>query len=72
MLRKLIVLDYVDEKEIVRVVGRDQSIAWYACEAALGRRDMLGLMDRKHREVYVEYLSLMVSCYWIKASITAW
>ena len=27
MLRKQIVL----EKEIVRVVGRDQSVAWYAC-----------------------------------------
>ena len=37
MLRKLKVLDYVDEKEIVRVVGRDQSVAWYACKAALGK-----------------------------------
>ena len=37
MLRKRIVLDYVDEKEIVRVVGRDQSVAWYACKAALGK-----------------------------------
>ena len=37
MLRKQIVLDYVDEKEIVRVVGRDQSVAWYACQAALGK-----------------------------------
>ena len=37
MLRKLIVLDYVDEKEIVRVVGRDQSVAWYAYGIALGK-----------------------------------
>ena len=37
MLRKQIVLDYVDEKKIVRVVGRDQSVAWYACEGALGK-----------------------------------
>ena len=37
MLRKLTVLDYVDKKEIVRVVRRDQSVAWYACEAALGK-----------------------------------
>ena len=36
MLRKLLVLDFVDEKEIVRVVGRDRSVAWYACEASLG------------------------------------
>ena len=36
MLRKQIVLGYVDE-EIVRVVERDQSVAWYACEAALGK-----------------------------------
>ena len=37
MLRKLTVLDHVDEKKIVRVVGRDQNVAWYACEAALGK-----------------------------------
>ena len=30
---------------------------------------MLGSMDGKHGEVYVEYVSLMVSCYWIKAFI---
>ena len=36
-----------------------------------GRRDMLGSMDRKHRGVYVEYVSLMVSGYWIKVFITA-
>ena len=35
------------------------------------RRDMhmLGSMDGKHRGVYVEYVSLMVSCYWIKVFI---
>ena len=37
MLRKQIGLNYVDEKETVRVIGRDQSVAWYACEAALGK-----------------------------------
>ena len=38
-----------------------------------GRRDVLGSMDGgKHGGVYVEYVSLMVSCYWIKALITAW
>ena len=37
MLRKQIVFDYVDGREIVRVVGIDQSVAWYACEAALGK-----------------------------------
>ena len=36
-----------------------------------GRRDMLGSMDGKHGGVYVEYLSLMVSCYWIKVFIVA-
>ena len=37
MLRKLTVLNYVDEKEIVMVVGRDQSVSWYVCKAALGK-----------------------------------
>ena len=30
---------------------------------------MLGSMDGKHRGVYVEYVSLMFSCYWVKVSI---
>ena len=30
---------------------------------------MLGSMDAKHGGVYVEYVSLMVSCCWIKAFI---
>ena len=30
---------------------------------------MLGSMDGKHGEVYVEYVSLMVSYYWIKVSL---
>ena len=48
MLRKQIVLDYVDEKEeIVRVVERDQSVAWYACEAALGRDSKMGVLAQK-------------------------
>ena len=47
MLRKLTVLDYVDEKEIVRVVGRDQSVAWYACEAALGKERYVTLNGYK-------------------------
>ena len=38
-----------------------------------GRRDMhmLGSMDGKHGGVYAEYVSLMVSFYWIKVFITA-
>ena len=36
-----------------------------------GRRDMLGSMDGKHGGVYVEYVSPMVYCYWIKVFITA-
>ena len=32
---------------------------------------MLGAMDGKHRGVYVEYVSLIVSCYWLKVFITA-
>ena len=32
---------------------------------------ILGSMDGKHGGVYVEYVSLMVSCYWIKVLITA-
>ena len=47
MVRKLTVLDYVDEKEIVRVVGRDQSVAWYACEAALGKERYVRLNGHK-------------------------
>ena len=47
MLRKLIVLDYVDEKEIVRAVRRDQSVAWYACEAALGKERYVRLNGQK-------------------------
>ena len=34
-----------------------------------GRRDLLGPMDGKHGVVYVECVSLMVSCYWIKVFI---
>ena len=36
-----------------------------------GRKDMLGSMDGKHGAVYVEYVSLMVSCYWTKVFISA-
>ena len=32
---------------------------------------MLGSMDGKHGGVYVEYVSLMVSCYRIKVFMTA-
>ena len=35
-----------------------------------GIRDRLGSMVGKHGGVYVEYVSLMVSCYWIKVFIT--
>ena len=31
---------------------------------------MLGSMDGKHGVVYLEYVSLIVSCYWIKVFIT--
>ena len=34
-----------------------------------GRRDMLSSMDGKHEGVYLECVSLMVSCYWIKYSL---
>ena len=47
MLRKQILLDYVEEKEIVKVVGRDQSVAWYACEAALGKERYVRLNGKK-------------------------
>ena len=33
------------------------------------RRSVLVAMDGKHRGVYVEYVSLMVSCYWLKVFI---
>ena len=36
-----------------------------------GWRDMLGSMNGKHGGVYVKYVSLIVSCYWIKVFITA-
>ena len=35
---------------------KNQSVTW-------GRRDMLGLMDGEQGGVYVEYVSLIVSCY---------
>ena len=35
------------------------------------RRDMLGSMNGKHGVMYVEHVSLTVSCYWIKVFITA-
>ena len=39
-----------------------QSIPW-------GRRDMLGAMDGKQGRVYVEYVSVIVSCCWIKSLV---
>ena len=36
-----------------------------------GRRDMLGSMDGNNGGVKVEYVSLIVSCYWIKVFIAA-
>ena len=47
MLRKQKALDYGDEKEIVRVVGRDQSVAWYAYEAALGKERYVRLNGQR-------------------------
>ena len=36
-----------------------------------GRRDILGSMNGKHGVVSVRYVSLIVSCHWIKVFITA-
>ena len=36
-----------------------------------GRRDMLSSMNGKHGGVSVKYVSLIVSCHWIKVFITA-
>ena len=47
-----------------------QSVAWYACEAPLGKERYVRLNGWKHGGVYVEYVSLMVFCYWIKVFIT--
>ena len=62
----------------------NQSVAWYACEAALRKERYAYVegeiciciyiyihMDGKNGGVSVEYVSLMVSCYWIKVFITA-
>ena len=61
---KLILVDVQAIIEIKALLGVLARLPW-------GRRDMLGLMDGKHGGVYVECVSLMVSCYWIKVFITA-
>ena len=53
-------------------LASNQSIAWYACEASLGKeRYVLGSMNGKHRGVSVKYVSLIVSCHCMKVFITA-
>ena len=52
------------------MIDKNQSIAWFACEASWGRKDMLSSMNGKYGGVSVKYASLIVSCHWIKVFIT--
>ena len=47
----------------------NQSDAWYACEASLGKERCVRLNEWKiRRSAYVKYASLIVSCHWISAA----
>ena len=52
------------KRKIKALLGMLARLPW-------GRRDMLGSMNGKHRRVSVKYVSLIVSCHWIKVFITA-
>ena len=51
--------------------GKIKALLGMLARLPWGRSDMLGSMDGKHEQVYVEYVSLIVSCYWIKVFVTA-
>ena len=55
---------FASAKAIKELLGMLARLPW-------GRRDMLGSMNGKHRAVYVKYVSLIVTCHWIKVFITA-
>ena len=63
----------MDKKKLKNATWSRQKVRIKALLGILARlpRDMhmLGSMDGKHGGVYVEYVSLMVSCYWIIAFI---
>ena len=56
--------------ETLMVLTENQSVAWYTCEATLGKERYVRLNGWKTRRKHVDYVSLMVSCYWIKVFIT--
>ena len=51
--------------------GKIKALLGMLARLPWGRRDMSGSVNGKHGGASVKYVSLIVSCHWIKVFITA-
>ena len=61
----------IHNRNVISIKCFDQSVLGMLAKLPRGRRDMLGSMNGKHGGVSVKYVSLIISCHWLKVFITA-